>query len=427
MELIKFEYPRTRNKVWDSHIDEGFANRKSLFAPLFNDACSVQVPVVYKEDAEIISNLGLNNCFINEIIEDGKYLMQPTVKARVKKVSWLQEHLNRASLDAQVQNTTSGELWITINPVIMALASDSNYTSWTSCYSPGGCYYDSCLQWCSSYSGMMALILNSDHTKIIGRRWIVFPTKRDGSLAELVLFQKNYGTFPINYQRSLSEFLIEAVFKTDKHSWKNVSAYDASARVYADQDNGGNGYRSYQTNSGHGWYMDPAKFAWASDEDVIKQGSKYYFNNYCPTGDVFCCTECNEEYPRDTMQRTWSGDYVCESCREDDYTWSSWNDTYVRNDDIFTTYDGEKVHQDTDMFRLMVIGESPTETAERVFGEESPEANIKDFVRNQPCSFVVNGEEYIFARDVNCAASSSTQYAEYSRILEGMKDADEEE
>lgn len=51
-------------------------------------------------------------------------------------------------------------------------------------------------------------------------------------------------------------------------------------------------------------------------------------------GDRDVCESCGDQFFIDELERTYNDNYVCESCREDHYTFSSRYDVYVQNDDI---------------------------------------------------------------------------------------------
>ena len=64
----------------------------------------------------------------------------------------------------------------------------------------------------------------------------------------------------------------------------------------------------------------------SSMEDVLAK----YFQNEC----FFCCEDCNDYFNRDDGTSTYDGDYVvCQSCLEDNYSYSQYRDTYISNSD----------------------------------------------------------------------------------------------
>ena len=71
------------------------------------------------------------------------------------------------------EENTSGQLFLTIDPEWILRCSDRRYTSWQSCFAPDGCYHFSAKEYTTSINIAMAMITNSDMTKIIGRKFVL--------------------------------------------------------------------------------------------------------------------------------------------------------------------------------------------------------------------------------------------------------------
>ena len=110
----------------------------------------------------------------------------------------------------------------------------------------------------TSISIMMAMITNSDMTRIIGRKWVVIPYRKDrsGEKEKIVkvpeiLCLKSYGTFPVTYQQAVSRWIIENIFEDEKDNWKVYEYskdYDThmalETKILVESHDGG-GYYSY--------------------------------------------------------------------------------------------------------------------------------------------------------------------------------------
>lgn len=181
-------------------------------------------------------------------------------KTRIKKRAILQELMMPDSYKKYVQSIgdTSGRLFLTIDPEWFRLCSDKNFVSWNSCFSPDGCYHLVPYEFSTSISIMMAMITNSDMTRIIGRKWVVIPYRKDrsGEKEKIVkvpeiLCLKSYGTFPVTYQQAVSRWIIENIFEDEKDNWK-VYEYSKDSdtlmglemKILVESHDGG-GYYSY--------------------------------------------------------------------------------------------------------------------------------------------------------------------------------------
>ncbi|HPC25289.1 MAG TPA: hypothetical protein PLQ59_07245, partial [Fervidobacterium sp.] len=181
-------------------------------------------------------------------------------KTRVKKRAILQELMMPDSYKKYVQSIgdTSGRLFLTIDPEWFRLCSDKDFVSWNSCFSPDGCYHLVPYEFSTSISIMMAMITNSDMTRIIGRKWVVIPYRKDrsGEKEKIVkvpeiLCLKSYGTFPVTYQQAVSRWIIENIFEDEKDNWKVYEYskdYDThmalETKILVESHDGG-GYYSY--------------------------------------------------------------------------------------------------------------------------------------------------------------------------------------
>lgn len=162
----------------------------------------------------------------NKIVEDNKYFIFND-KTKVRKIAWLKSILSNNRLLALERDAdcTTGELYIASSAEWMLRASDRAFVSWNSCFAKGGTHWRSCLQFVTSPNIVIALILNSDKTKIIGRKWVILPWVK-GDPGNTIFYLKSYGTFPLHYQRALSKFLIQNTFDEKKAMWNTWSPKD---------------------------------------------------------------------------------------------------------------------------------------------------------------------------------------------------------
>jgi hypothetical protein len=194
--------------------------KNKLCGGLFNEEATIEIPITYAPENTMKKFIPECIALYNDIVEDDKYFIFNN-KHKERKNAFLKEILLRDHYNRIETENTKGRLMLTIDPVWFGRSSDRDggWTSWSSCFSPTGCYRQSSLEMATSLSMFMAMILNNDGTKIIGRKWVVIPILEDLRYAPFIAFLKSYGTFPTHYQKSLSDFLISTIFGEEKKTW----------------------------------------------------------------------------------------------------------------------------------------------------------------------------------------------------------------
>ena len=243
-------------QYWDS-----LRKRKQSFWEM-GDEITKKIPIIYtSEPISLIDSIPKEISRANEIVEEANYFIF-NGKKKVRKIPFLSQLLpNRLMPKAE---NTSGHLFLTIDPEWMLRCSDQRYTSWTSCFAPDGCYHFSAKKYTTSINIAMAMITNSDMTKIIGRKFVIIPSRSYNNEREaIVFFAKHYGTFPIHYQRSLSAYIAESVFGSNKDNWKITSkaedCRDEEAKICVeDASNCGNS--SFRSGDGKSIWFDESFF-----------------------------------------------------------------------------------------------------------------------------------------------------------------------
>lgn len=129
-----------------------------------------KIPIIYPSDPiPLIDSIPREIKRANEIVEEANYFIF-NGKKKVRKIPFLSQLLPKYLMPKE--ENTSGHLFLTIDPEWMLRCSDKEYTSWTSCFAPNGCYYFSAKEYTTSINIAMAMITNSDMTKIIGRKFV---------------------------------------------------------------------------------------------------------------------------------------------------------------------------------------------------------------------------------------------------------------
>lgn len=290
----------------------------------------------------------------NKIVEDNKYFTFND-KTRVRKIAWLKSILSNSKLltlekDAEC---TTGELYIASSAEWILRASDSEFVSWNSCFAKGGTHWRSCLQFATSPNIVIALILNSDKTKIIGRKWVILPWVKDGP-GNAIFYLKSYGTFPLHYQRALSDFLIQNTFDEKKATWntwsltkdiEQIREAESAIAIEGAKNVGYGKFGCYREDYAEVWIDDSAyvtkrkgfdvegKISFLNDVEEEEPEPEYdYTCDYCGEG----CDEVNEVffgYPDN------GSEWYCDECCNRYATYCRYTNggVYV-NDDYLQTY-----------------------------------------------------------------------------------------
>lgn len=335
--LIDYYYDDTHDAI----------HRRKRFWKIEEDL--VNVPITYAPESEkLIGHIPAEIRNVNTIIEDEKFFTINGKKFR--KIAFLKTIFQESTLTKKgifFENTT-GNLFIAMVPQWFYRASDPRYTSWTSCFSPDGCYFRSAIHYATSKNIAIAMILNEDKTKIIGRRWVFIP-----SGMPLILFAKSYGTFPLHYQRSLSEFIIKNVFDQDKANW----SLDSLAENEYGNDNlvsvscGLMGYSHFKQTvclqNKQIWFD---KFVYEAYPKNIDLSLEKGFVEFIGSDDIEdetneeesdYCDWCDYAVPEGCLHRVYPGnphrcdpEYVCETCRDNECVYDSvFSEEYILKDD----------------------------------------------------------------------------------------------
>jgi len=238
------------------------------------DTLTIEICKGLSEEPELLEYIPEEISEHNEISEEGRYFIINGNK--VKKVAFLQELLPKKDYNKLCYTNTSGKLLLTIDPEWFEICSDRSYCSWTSCFSPNGENWFCPYEYSLSKHCLLALIVNDDESKIIARRFIFIPEDEDGNMGNIILFNRHYGTFPVSYQRELSNFIISRIFGENKDNW----GYE-----FTEEDNGNEIVTEFERNTsveGIGnhygsWNRD---FSYYEDRDCYRSKIWIDFANY---------------------------------------------------------------------------------------------------------------------------------------------------
>ena len=297
----------------------------------------------------------------NEVDSSDKNYFVFNNKIRVKKRAFLKEILTDDCYKKEIEaiRDTTGRLFITIDFYWFLRCSDPDYVSWSSCFAPNGCYHLVPYEFATGKGMMMAMITNTDMTRIIGRKWIAIPEdKKNYEKVREILCLKSYGTFPILYQQGLTRWIIEHIFNDKKENWK-VYSYKSDQEIISKLESnvsvervcGGGRYKKLFVDSERkpiAIYFDPASYILIpkeincndgigglvifrgideeddDDDDIIE--SDDYDREYVNEDDDYYgyCEWCGDRWPVDQMHEVYSDDsqfagvmLVCEECVDD--------------------------------------------------------------------------------------------------------------
>jgi hypothetical protein len=308
------------------------------------DEITREVPIIYPMEPElVIGSIPNEISRANKIVEEGNYFIF-NGKKKVRKIPFLSQLLPKKHMP-KTENT-SGRLFLTIDPNWILRCSDKRYTSWVSCFAPDGCYHFSAKEYGTSINIAMAMITNSEMTKMIGRRFVIIPSRHSNSETreEIVFFLRHYGTFPIHYQRSLSAFITEAVFDSNKDDWDIISKEDdckaQEERILAKYvDNVGNA--KFKSNGDKKIWFDDSAFVLRGKDAEIDVAYISFDSDEedCEEDpDEVECDHCGECWDISDMFRVYYDDYrdchnICESCFNDVAVLDGFSDEYIYVDE----------------------------------------------------------------------------------------------
>jgi len=204
-------------KEYESLFNKYLQEKLDYLKIFSKDNLTIEICKGLSDEPELVEYIPFEISEYNEISEEGRYFIINDKK--VKKVAFLQEILPRGIYEKLCYTNTSGKLLLTIDPLWFKLCSDNNYCSWRSCFSPNGDNWFCPYEYSLSKHCLLALIVNDDESKIIARRFIFIPEGEDGLMSNIIFFNRHYGTFPISYQRELSNYIISKIFEEDKDDW----------------------------------------------------------------------------------------------------------------------------------------------------------------------------------------------------------------
>jgi len=326
----------TYQKYWNNLRKE-----KQSFWGMDNEITK-KIPIIYpSEPIPLIDSIPREIRRANKIVEEANYFIF-NGKKKVRKIPFLSQLLPESMMPKE--ENTSGRLFLTIDPEWILRCSDKEYTSWVSCFAPDGCYHFSAKEYTTSINIAMAMITNSDMTKIIGRKFVFIPSRSNRNVREaIVFFAKHYGTFPIHYQRSLSAYIAESIFGSNKDNWRIISKEDGcraeEAEIYV--ENACNiGNSSFRNEGGKSIWFDDSLFVLRkkdtnigdafisfdskeNDEDNSNEAACYHCDDYWNLNDLYSVYYSNNR------------DYnlVCGACLDDVATIDEFTGNYIYLDE----------------------------------------------------------------------------------------------
>lgn len=302
-----------------------------------------KVPIIYtSEPISLIDSIPKEISIANEIVEEANYFIF-NGKKKVRKIPFLSQLLP-SRLMPKAENT-SGHLFLTIDPEWMLRCSDQRYTSWQSCFAPDGCYHFSAKEYTTSINIAMAMITNSDMTKIIGRKFVIIPSRSYNNEREaIVFFAKHYGTFPIHYQRSLSAYIAESVFGSNKDNWKIISkaddCRDEEAKICVeDASNCGNS--CFRSGNSKSIWFDNSLFVLREKSTDIDNAYIFFDSNEeedDKDSDEYECAHCGDYWSINDLYNVYydddgACDLICESCLSSIAVMDDFTGGYIYLDD----------------------------------------------------------------------------------------------
>ena len=298
-----------------------------------------KIPIIYPSDPiPFIDSIPREIRRANEIVEEENYFIF-NGKKKVRKIPFLSQLLPKSQMPKE--ENTSGQLFLTIDPEWILRCSDRMYTSWTSCFAPDGCYHFSAKEYTTSINIAMAMITNSDMTKIIGRKFVIIPSSCHKNIRKaIVFFAKHYGTFPINYQRSLSAYIAESVFGSNKDNWKIMSkeadCRDEEAEIYL-EDVSNIGNANFRNGGGKSIWFDDSIFVFREKGTNIEKAYIFFDSNEeedDENSDEYECAQCGDYWDINNLHNVYYDnsrgyDLICESCLNDIAVIDYFTDSYI--------------------------------------------------------------------------------------------------
>lgn len=328
------------SKIYQEYWNSLRKRKQSFWG--MGDEITKKIPIIYpSEPAPLIDSLPREIRNANEIVEEANYFIF-NGKKKVRKIPFLSQLLPKSQMPKE--ENTSGQLFLTIDPKWILRCSDRQYTSWQSCFAPDGCYHFSAKEYTTSINIAMAMITNSDMTKIIGRKFVFIPSDGyDGTRKAIVFFAKHYGTFPIHYQRSLSAYIAESIFGSNKDDWKIVSKEDdiraEEAKIYV-EDVCNNGNANFKSGEGKTIWFDDSLFVFRKKDTEIENAIISFDSEEeeDSNSDEAECGNCGDYYEADELRcvyynNRYSYNLLCPSCVDDVAVIDYFTDDYIYSDE----------------------------------------------------------------------------------------------
>lgn len=151
----------------------------------------------------------------NDIVEEEQYYIM-NGKHKIKKVKFFETYFNDEEAIRQIKDSMQGGyLYITNDRDWISRCSDKlgGWTSWTSCFRPGGEHNYTRELYADSDNIWMAMILNKSKSKIIGRRFVIVPEMR-----QKALFLKHYGNWADQFNIMLFDWVANNLLADKKYN-----------------------------------------------------------------------------------------------------------------------------------------------------------------------------------------------------------------
>lgn len=426
------------DKIYQKYWDNLRVEKQTFWG--MGSETTKELPIIYPVEPDpLIGLLPTEIREANEVIEEAHYFIF-NGKKKVRKIPFLSQLLPKNNL--QNIQSTSGHLFLTIDPEWILRCSDKEYTSWVSCFAPDGCYHFSAKEYTTSINIAMAMITNSDMTKIIGRKFVFIPSSGHSNVREeIVFFAKHYGTFPIHYQRSLSAYIAESIFGSNKDNWKIISkeedCHAEEAEIYVEGvENAGNSY--FRSGGDKKIWFDESAFVLYEKDANIKDARIFFdsdeeeYEDEEDSNEVEC-EHCGNCFDADEMYSVYYRNnrecsFVCELCFEDIAVTDSITGNYIYFDEAVEFWHIDS-RGDASCTRYTTEGDASGNLIEiRLIGGIRNDNEFWDadllYADGVPNSCVEYNGEYLC---VDIEDTDNSAILELIKELEGEDDEDKEE
>lgn len=263
----------------------------------------------------------------NVISEDGKYFIVNGEKIRKSRFfkQWLGCDI---PLDT---DGTSGKLYFTVDPAIMLAASDEEFVSWSSCYRPGGEHWYSCVHCAASPNVGMVMILDSDHEKILGRRFAIL-VRAVGEASIFLL--PVYGNMPKQYRVSAQRWFIQHIFNNDGYSIVSgsVDMREAEEFVVVPYVKGSGEFEAYPPaeDDDCDWWLDATQWIIRTRNTQLPSFTVELPDWLRVSNSTGLCACCGNSSPISSMWESYDG-YICDWCKSRHYVYSPYLGLYIKS------------------------------------------------------------------------------------------------